>query len=106
MEYIEFQGKVVEGKYVALPLDIVLRIKGTKQVKVTMKWGEAAEGDIVEGSMEKGRMQLALEEYVVKYPADDVTLDDFRYVGILSEGLKGTYKDDVVDAIEAGYHEI
>jgi hypothetical protein len=51
-------------------------------------------------------MRLAFEQYKAKYPDDDVTLDDFRYVGILSEGGTGEYKDDLVDAIEAKYNDI
>ena len=98
MEYIEFQGKVVEGKYVALPPDILLRIKGREQVSVTLKLGEP-EGFRVNGNVEDDRMRLALNEYKAKYPDDEVSLDDFRYVGILSEGAKAEYKDNVVDAV-------
>lgn len=54
---------------------------------------------------EQARIQTAFDEYRAKYPDDDVSLDDFRYVGILSEGVNGEYKDDVIDAIESKYLE-
>lgn len=86
MESIEFQGKVLEGKYLSLPPHIIAKIKGTEQVKVTLELEDDLDSDQLRSTTEENRMQLAFEQYKSKYPDDDVTLDDFRYVGILSEG--------------------
>lgn len=106
MEVIEFQGKMLEGKYLSLPPDIIAKIKGAARVKVTLELGDDAENSRLEPSREEARIRLACEQYKAKYPEDDVSLSDFRYVGILSKGVNGTYKDDVVDAIGATYHEM
>ena len=106
MECIEFQGKVLEGKYLSLPPDIIAKIKGAEEVKVTLELGDDAESSRLESSREEDRMRLALDQYRAKYPDDKVTLNDFRYVGILSEGVNAEYKDDVVDAIEAKYNDL
>ena len=106
MECIEFQGKVLKGKYLSLPPDIIARIKGAEQVKVTLELGDDNESSRLESSREEDRMRLALDQYRAKYPDDKVTLNDFRYVGILSEGRIGEYKDEVVDAVEATYNDI
>jgi len=106
MECIEFHGKVLEGKYLSLPPDIIAKIKGAARVKVTLELGDDAENSRLESSREEARIRLAFEQYKAKYPEDDVSLGDFQYVGILSEGANGEYKDDVVDAIEAKYDDI
>jgi hypothetical protein len=106
MESIEFKGKVLEGKYLSLPRHIIARIKGAEQVKVTLELADDPESDQLRSTTGENRMRLAFEQYKAKYPDDDVTLDDFRYVGILSEGGIGEYKDDLVDAIEAKYNDI
>ena len=49
---------------------------------------------------DKERMKKAFTEYKTKYPEDDVSLDDFRYVGIVPGiGVKDS-KDELIDAIE------
>ena len=53
-----------------------------------------------DGEVDKERMWSALKEYKMKYPEDDVSLDDFRYVGIVSgTGVKES-KDELINAIE------
>ena len=106
MECIEFQGKVLEGKYLSLPSHIIEKIKGTRTIKVRLELGDNSESRQLESSSELNRIKLAFDEYRAKYPDDDVSLDDFQYVGILSEGVSGQYKDDVIDAIEAKYNDL
>ena len=104
MEYIEFSGKILEGKYLSLPSGIIEKIKDPEQVMVILRLDQDTVQD--ESYREKVRMKSAFDEYKAKYPDDKVTLEDFRYVGILSEGVRGEYKDDVIDAIEAKYNDL
>lgn len=97
MEVIEFNSKILDGKYLSLPPTVLAKIKNSERIRVVLKWGQDRAQD--ESDREKVRMKSAFDEYKAKYPDDDVTLDDFRYVGILSEGGE-SYKDDVVDAID------
>jgi len=103
MERIEFLGKVMEGKYLSLPSHIIDRIKGTRTIKVSLDLGDKPESKQLESSSELNRIKLAFDEYRAKYPDDDVSLNDFKHVGILSGSEIEEYKDEVVDAIEAKY---
>ena len=104
MEVIEFNSKILDGKYLSLPPTVLAKIKNSERVRVVLKWGQDRVQD--ESDREKVRMKSAFDEYKTKYPDDNVTLEDFRYVGVLSEGVKGEYKDDVIDAIEAKYNDL
>jgi len=53
-------------------------------------------------SQDKERMKNAYIEYKAKYPDDQVSVDDFRYVGILAESVNDT-KDELIKAIESKY---
>ena len=48
-------------------------------------------------------MRSALKEYKMKYPKDEVSLDDFRYVGIVSGSDINDTKDELIKAIESKY---
>lgn len=90
MEVIEFESKVLDGKYLLIPDDMLDKIMDYGKVDVILKLGR----DAIQNrrDIEESRIQAAFDEYMAKYPEDDVTLDDFQYVGILSEGVKGEYK--------------
>jgi hypothetical protein len=52
---------------------------------------------------DKERMKKALTEYKAKYPDDNVSLDDFRYVGIVAGSDINDTKDELIRAIEGKY---
>ncbi len=52
---------------------------------------------------DKERMKNAYIEYKSKYPDDQVSVDDFRYVGIVAGGDINDTKDELIKAIESKY---
>ena len=104
MDIVEFECNILEGKYIRVPADIVDKIGDHKHIGVILKLHH----DIVQNERDKEQMriQTAFDEYKVKYPDDDVSLNDFKHVGILSGSEIGKHKDEVVDAIEAKYDDI
>ena len=104
MEVIEFNGKILDGKYLSLPPTVLAKIKNSDRVRVVLKWGQDRVQDKVD--RDKVRMKAAFDEYKAKYPDDKVTLEDFRYVGVLSEFSLEQTKDELIDAIEAKYNDL
>ena len=51
-------------------------------------------------SQDKERMKNAFTEYKTKYPDDQVSVDDFRYVGILAGSDMNDTKDELIKSIE------
>ena len=98
-----------EGRYRA-PLsgifdrqDLLLdRIGAREEVEVVLKLATDSE----DSQKAQTRIEAAFEEYKAAYPADSVGLDDFKYVGIASGSGDDNYKDDVIDAIGAGYDDM
>ena len=104
MEVIEFNGKILDGKYLSVPPTVLAKIKKSDRVRVVLKLGQDKAQD---GSdREKVRMKLAFDEYKAKYPDDNVTLEDFRYVGVLSVSPLEQSKDELIDAIEVKYNDL
>ena len=104
MEYIEFNSKILKGKYLSLPPGIIEKIKDPEQVRVILRLGQDTVQD--ESDREKVRMKAAFDEYKAKYPDDNVTLEDFRYVGVLSVSPLEQTKDELIDAIETKYNDL
>lgn len=104
MDIVEFESNIVEGKYIRVPADIVDKIGDYSRIGVILKVSR----DTIQNDRtnEEARIQTAFDEYRAKYPDDEVSLDDFCYVGILSETVNGGHKNDLVDAIEAKYDGI
>ncbi len=100
METIEFKSKILDGKYLSLPRGVSERIGNIEEIKVVLKLDEDTQYGQSDGEVDKERMRSALKEYKMKYPEDDVSLDDFRYVGIVSEISVKESKDELIDAIE------
>lgn len=90
MEVIEFSSKILDGKYLSLPPSVLAKIKNSERVRVVLKWGQDRAQD--ESDREKVRMKSAFDEYKARYPDDDVTLEDFRYVGIASEKINNSFR--------------
>ena len=57
-------------------------------------------------SQDKERMKNAFTEYKTKYPDDQVSVDDFRYVGILAGSDMNDTKDELIKAIESKYNDL
>lgn len=55
---------------------------------------------------DKDRMKNALAEYKTKYPDDNVSLDNFRYVGIVAGSDMNETKDELIKAIESKYNDL
>lgn len=104
MEVIEFNSKILDGKYLSLPPTVLAKIKNSERVRVVLKWGQDRAQD--ESDRKKVRMKSAFDEYKAKYPDDNVTLEDFRYVGVLSVSPLEQTKDELIDAIEAKYNDL
>jgi len=104
MEVIEFNSKILNGKYLSLPPSVIAKIKNSDRLRVVVKWGQDRAQD--ESNGEKVRMKAAFDEYKAKYPDDKVTLEDFRYVGVLPVSPPEQTKDELIDAIEAKYNDL
>jgi hypothetical protein len=90
MEVIEFSSKILDGKYLSLPPCIIEKIKDPEQVRVILRLDQDTAQD--ESDREKVRMKSAFDEYKAKYPDDNVTREDFRYVGIASEEINNSFR--------------
>ena len=100
METIEFKSKILDGKYLSLPRGVSKKIGNIYEVKVVLKLDEDTQYSQSGDEMDEERMRSALKEYKMKCPEDEVSLDDFRYVGIVSEISVKESKDELIDAIE------
>jgi hypothetical protein len=103
MERLEFES-ILEGKHISVPDDIIEKIGEHRHVDVILKL--SSDSAQTKRDKEQTRMQAAFEEYKDQYPDDEVSLNDFKYVGILFGSEVGSYKDDVVDAVEGKYNDI
>jgi len=103
METIEFKSKILDGKYLSLPRGVSERIGNIEEIKVVLKLDEDTQYGQSGGEVDKERMRSALKEYKMKYPEDDVSLDDFRYVGIVAGSDINDTKDELIKAIESKY---
>nr|MBC8360115.1 hypothetical protein [Candidatus Desulfatibia profunda] len=103
MEIIEFKSKILDGKYLSLPRGVSERIGNIEEIKVVLKLDEDTQYGQSDGEVDKERMLSALKEYKMKYPDDNVSLDDFRYVGIVAGNDINDTKDELIKAIEGKY---
>ena len=103
MKIIEFKSKILDGKYLSLPRGVSERIGNIEEIKVVLKLDEDTQYGQSDGEVDEERMRSALKEYKMKYPKDEVSLDDFKYVGILAGSQMNDTKDELIKAIESKY---
>ena len=103
MEIIEYQGELLENGHLSLPNEVYEKLKGKERVRVVLYLEDESQGVYANEGDE--RTKNAMAEYKAKYPDDDVSLSDFRFVGILQDKDLKVSKNELIDTIGAKYDD-